>query len=438
MANLTHNSKFYSYPNAIDHVLGVDDRLNRTLYGARYRGALVAPATGNYRIWISGDGGGAELWFADGSVLDPATNSPLTNRFGKRLIGTSGYITPRHDFDYSPSQRSGIIHLVQGQEYYLEVLHAVQNGKNDHVSIAWQVPGSPREIIPATAFQSTPSDPADLDDDNLPDAWESAYGLDSTDNGFTDFDQSEYGDPDGDGLTNLEEFQNGTDPLNADTDGDGYSDSDEILIYGSDPLTSNNLTPLTITLPALGQYSAATGSWSMDANGSLIANERRGGITYTFTVAEPGLHEVIVEAGAISTIPWYTQSLPVTLTLDNNPNPNPFARAVLKSKNSDPDTMRAVTPWLAAGTHSVTVFHDNYDANRRIRIDSITINRLGGADLDEDGIPDWVVANAVLANTLTRVPTQRFKMQRFKMQDIQLLTRGGDLLGCLHENDTSD
>jgi thrombospondin type 3 repeat protein len=42
-------------------------------------------------------------------------------------------------------------------------------------------------------------------------------------------------DFDGDGLTNLEEFQNGTDPHNRDTDGDGYLDGDEVHNRHTDP-----------------------------------------------------------------------------------------------------------------------------------------------------------------------------------------------------------
>ncbi len=35
-------------------------------------------------------------------------------------------------------------------------------------------------------------------------------------------------DSDNDGLTNLQEYQNGTDPQNKDSDGDGFSDGDEL------------------------------------------------------------------------------------------------------------------------------------------------------------------------------------------------------------------
>ena len=43
-------------------------------------------------------------------------------------------------------------------------------------------------------------------------------------------------DTDGDGLTNNEEAQIGTDPLNPDTDGDGLGDGEEVKTYGTNPL----------------------------------------------------------------------------------------------------------------------------------------------------------------------------------------------------------
>lgn len=43
------------------------------------------------------------------------------------------------------------------------------------------------------------------------------------------------GDRDGDGLSDAQELQLGTDPDNPDTDGDGLLDGEELLIYGTDP-----------------------------------------------------------------------------------------------------------------------------------------------------------------------------------------------------------
>jgi hypothetical protein len=403
MTNFTLNNKFYTYPNAIDHVPTIDGKLNHTLYGVRYRGAIVAPTTGEYRFWISGNGGGAELWISDGSISDPTTSSPLINRFGKRLICSSGGLTPRYDYDYSPSQRSAVITLTAGQEYYIEALHTVQNGTNEHVSVAWQAPGGARQVVPNTTFLSNESLSSDADDDNLPDTWETSQTLDPTKNGFNDLNQSEYGDPDADKLTNLQEYQNGTDPKDSDTDNDGYSDSDEINLYSSDPTVSNNLAPVTLTLPALNNYTNATGSWVTQSNGTLLANERRGGITYTFTVDQPGVHEVAVVVGLLQPYYWYTQYLKLSLTMNNDSLP--FASDVLTYQNS-PKTMRAVTPWLAAGTHSITLYHDNYNASLRLRLDSLTVKRLGGTDLDENNVPDWLETKVASENALTNIPTQ--------------------------------
>jgi len=61
---------------------------------------------------------------------------------------------------------------------------------------------------------------ADEDEDGLPDFWEEFY--------FDDLDEDETGDGDTDGLTNLEELNNGTDPTEADTDMDGIDDGDEL------------------------------------------------------------------------------------------------------------------------------------------------------------------------------------------------------------------
>ena len=52
---------------------------------------------------------------------------------------------------------------------------------------------------------------ADSDGDGLPDGWEVQYGLNALD---ATGDNGAYGDPDGDGFTNLQEFQRGGDPTN--------------------------------------------------------------------------------------------------------------------------------------------------------------------------------------------------------------------------------
>lgn len=70
----------------------------------------------------------------------------------------------------------------------------------------------------------------DIDGDGLVNADESVYGTDIYS-----------ADTDGDGLSDYDEIMvHGTDPLRADTDGDGVSDGDEVLVFGTDPLRSGN------------------------------------------------------------------------------------------------------------------------------------------------------------------------------------------------------
>lgn len=79
---------------------------------------------------------------------------------------------------------------------------------------------------------------ADTDGDGLSDGYEVMYlgtdplKADSDDNGINDGDE----DSDNDGLSNLKECELGTDPKNADTDGDGLSDGEEVNKYRTDPL----------------------------------------------------------------------------------------------------------------------------------------------------------------------------------------------------------
>ncbi|MBN1644488.1 hypothetical protein JW851_00410 [Candidatus Woesearchaeota archaeon] len=73
----------------------------------------------------------------------------------------------------------------------------------------------------------------DADGDGMDDSWELRYGFDPGDDSDAGLDK------DKDGLSNLEEFNYGTNPLDKDSDGDNWSDKKEID-KGFDPLDSES------------------------------------------------------------------------------------------------------------------------------------------------------------------------------------------------------
>ncbi|TET31082.1 MAG: hypothetical protein E3J70_03015 [Candidatus Heimdallarchaeota archaeon] len=71
---------------------------------------------------------------------------------------------------------------------------------------------------------------SDTDNDGMPDGWEIANGFDPLSASDANRDEEI------DGLTNIEEYQYGTDPFDEDSDDDTISDGDEVHIHGTDPM----------------------------------------------------------------------------------------------------------------------------------------------------------------------------------------------------------
>ena len=81
--------------------------------------------------------------------------------------------------------------------------------------------GNPEGGAGAGSGNAGPDPEVDQDEDLLDDHWEVQH--------FGDLGAAANGDPDGDGLFNLGEYQAGTDPHVADTDGDGLTDLQEVI-----------------------------------------------------------------------------------------------------------------------------------------------------------------------------------------------------------------
>jgi len=106
----------------------------------------------------------------------------------------------------------------------------------------------------------------DTDNDSIPDGWEVLHALNPRSN-----DANE--DPDNDGLTNVAEYQNGTDPNTADSDNDGMPDGWE-RTNGLNPLDPADalLDPDSDGLTNLQEYQIGTNLNNPDTDGDGFAD----------------------------------------------------------------------------------------------------------------------------------------------------------------------
>ncbi|MFV8781666.1 hypothetical protein ACNKU7_04510 [Microbulbifer sp. SA54] len=138
---------------------------------------------------------------------------------------------------------------------------------------------------------------ADLDDDNdtLPDGWEAQYALNPLDAGDAVLDL------DADGLSNLEEFQQGTDPSDAADPGNPFLHAEMLPSVGSD-------TWLSVTLPRayIAPVVVTTPQYAADAPPVVVRLRNVAGNRFDIrlqradTSAAPvtmPVHFVVVEAG---------------------------------------------------------------------------------------------------------------------------------------------
>ena len=133
-----------SYPNnpastsVITSFQGPTNAANN--YGARVRGYIVPPETGNYTFTITSD---------DASALYLSLNAEP--RF-KQLICSVPGTTLANEFDKYATQVSAPVHLVAGKHYYVEALHK-EATQNDHLAVWWQRPSNQTNVVvPGTAL----------------------------------------------------------------------------------------------------------------------------------------------------------------------------------------------------------------------------------------------------------------------------------------------
>lgn len=353
---------------------------------SRYRAILTPPESGQYRFWVSGNDQ-VELWLSENGskfLKRRIAGVKPTKHKGKDASASTGI----DSFDERPGQKSDWIRLEGGKSYFIEVLQKDSVG-NDHTSIAWQrvdskdLKGFQRRLIDLPAILSYPGDADDRDDDYLPDSWERKYKLDSKDNGIRDHKrQGEYGDYDGDRLTNHEEYLLGTDPRKIDSDGDGLGDYEEARIYGSDPARKDAAPPVLIGEVPLTNFNNLNGRWITGPDGYLSSTSVRGSVRFEIEVEEPGIYLLEMEAMA-KAAGDYVPSVLMSVRVDETEiGSADVGKQMLKSQ--------WLTPKLSKGSHVIDIQNRNVRNGVSLSIASIALYRSDGEDLDRNEIPDWM------------------------------------------------
>ena len=127
------------------------------------------------------------------------------------------------------------------------------------------------------------------------DEWSTLYGVNSAENRYDD-------DLDKDGLLNYLEYAHMTDPRNADTDKDGFSDRQEI-INGYDPDAPGDAQP-TVEISIARMNISAPMVWSKGADEASQLEDLKNGISHFAKTASPGQPGNMIVSGHSSNYVW--------------------------------------------------------------------------------------------------------------------------------------
>jgi hypothetical protein len=357
-----------------------------SLYGQRIHGLIVAPESADYTFWVAGDDA-VEFWLS--------SDASSFNRVPLACVETG---VKYREWGASSLQQSQAIRLEQGQEYYFEILHK-QRGASDHVSLAWQYGSNSREIVPGAQLKMFAPEEGDSDADGLPDAWELANGLNPDAshlvNGYA-------GDFDGDGIANYRERLLGTRADLADTDGDGFNDFEEVERLHSNPLLAEFDGEPVLVAQLDGSLAARTsGSWSTEGD-EIYSNDTTGSIGFDLEVPESGSFRLLVRLTEQNSSKSGKSEFELRASIGG-------VNAGIESASvffGDYAELTYDIPYLDAGTHSLDLDWLNGFSDSLLRIASVRLEQIGGVDLDQDGVADWLEDRAQASGGEAELPVE--------------------------------
>ncbi len=314
----------------------------------------------------------------------------------------------------------GTVNLMAGQDYLIRVEMFNNHGRG-MARLKWESPSTPKHIVPQSQLYSQPTDSdgnglpdlwelhyfghigvdpnadpdgdglsniqeyryhtnptkADTDNDGMPDGWEVSHGLDPQFNDAgADYDNS--------GWSNLQKYAAGLDPYNLDANGDGLPDAFEAQYLGLDVSTSHaNLT----SVAAVANGAQATnflGRWQVDGN-DIFALDRRGGLDFNLPVKNADKY-VLNLIGTQNQFNPLETSFKLLLAIDGQT----LGHYTLNAGYGTNGEVALVLPYLKAGPHTLRVFWDGVADHSSLRIKQVKLLAVSGADSNHNGIKDWV------------------------------------------------
>ncbi len=370
LLDLTDSPRFPLQPTAHLRLDRLTLPFNHALdYGTRVRGYLLPPSDGDYVFWLAADYQ-ASFWL-----------SPTDSPFDRERVAWVDSATWAGDYNLLPTQRSAVISLKAGQAYYFEILQKGGQGY-DQLNLAWRGSNGLRQIVTAKDVASFARRADDLDDDGLPDVWESAHGLSATQGHGL---HGAYADFDDDGLSNLEEYQFGTDPTNPDTDGDGISDYEAVVLLGVDPTAGLfGGEPATVASLSGATGVAVSGDWET-VDGGLEARVLRGSVGYAVSLSAPGIYRLdLVLRDAYEANPF--RDFDVEVVVDGRS----VGRLLVRASGTETGLGQLYLPWLDAGAHRIELIWHNGRPQSFLRVESLALVNPSTLDADGDGVADWM------------------------------------------------
>ena len=334
-------------------------------YGGRMRGYIIPSASGPHHFLLASDDQSTFLL------------SPGEGKFARKQVATVPFYTGEREWDRFPTQRSEAVLLEAGQKYYFEVLHK-EDGGRDHAALAWKQPGSPAPVVINGAnIESYGIDTNDLDDDELPDDWELRHELDVRDNGTIQAQHGPWGDPDHDGLANIDELAMGTSPRTADSDEDGLSDEFEVNVTGTNPLVRDSLH-FSAAAASAGLASVVTAGSTEDMVSGRKTASRTGKLNMSFTLPQDGLAWFRLSA---SLVPQSSDApLGLVVAIDGiDLGSFPLIQLPLQ-----PGSVSGRLPYLKSGVHTMTFSWAISEADKALLFQQLAIFTLPAGNVAQD------------------------------------------------------